>query len=397
MSLAIPTAGGSVGRAVLLRPASAPRMWLSSNEEMGMTARIAAAIAAFVLMGTVAAVAATLPPGGSFLDDDANIHEASIEAIAAEGITLGCNPPENDLYCPGSTVTRGQMAAFLVRALDLPATSEAPFSDASGVFEDSINRLAAAGITKGCNPPTNDRFCPGSAVTRGQMAAFLVRALDLPATSEAPFSDASGVFEDSINRLAAAGITKGCNPPTNDRFCPNDLVKRDQMASFLTRALALTPIVPPPAPVVLADGDGVGGIEFGASAAYVENTLGGWLGSPSSDTGWYLDPCTLTGPRREVRWDALTVYFWRDAYEGFEGWSLREYDGPIPSRVSVDGDWSFKTTWAELKAAGATYDEFFRFWEMGDYRGKVEYSVPLHGDAHLTYIGAGYGAYLHGC
>jgi hypothetical protein len=40
-----------------------------------------------------------------------------------------------------------------------------------------IESLAAAGITQGCNPPLNDRFCPDKSVTRGQMAAFLARAL----------------------------------------------------------------------------------------------------------------------------------------------------------------------------------------------------------------------------
>jgi hypothetical protein len=41
-----------------------------------------------------------------------------IEEMAVRGITLGCsvNPP---LYCPSASVTRAQMAAFLVRAFDL--------------------------------------------------------------------------------------------------------------------------------------------------------------------------------------------------------------------------------------------------------------------------------------
>ncbi len=78
------------------------------------------------------------------------------------------------------------------------------------------------------------------------MAAFLVRALDLPATTAEFFTDVGdSVFEADINRLAVAGITKGCNPPENDRYCPDDTVKRDQMASFLARALGLAPTVPP--------------------------------------------------------------------------------------------------------------------------------------------------------
>ncbi len=51
------------------------------------------------------------------------------------------------------------------------------------------------------------------------------------------FEDTDGsVFHDSITWLPAMGITKGCNPPVNDRFCPNDFVTRGQMAAFLKRA-----------------------------------------------------------------------------------------------------------------------------------------------------------------
>jgi hypothetical protein len=69
------------------------------------------------------------------------------------------------------------MAAFLGRALKL-AAPPAPiiFTDTRGhLFEGAISRLAHAGITVGCNPPDNNRFCPDSFVTRGEMAAFLVR------------------------------------------------------------------------------------------------------------------------------------------------------------------------------------------------------------------------------
>jgi len=44
------------------------------------------------------------------------------------------------------------------------------------VFEADIAKIAEAGITKGCNPEGTE-FCPGDPVTRGQMAAFLNRAL----------------------------------------------------------------------------------------------------------------------------------------------------------------------------------------------------------------------------
>jgi hypothetical protein len=179
-------------------------------------------------------------PGGTFFDDDFSVFEADIEWMAIEGITKGCNPPVNDMFCPTSSVTRGQMAAFLVRALDLTDTLNDPFTDDDdSIFEADIEKLAAAGITKGCNPPTNDRFCPDSKVTREQMAAFLVRALGYAddGGGDLFIDDDASIFEGDIDKLGTAGVTKGCNPPTNNLYCPGSVVTRGQMAAFLHRAL----------------------------------------------------------------------------------------------------------------------------------------------------------------
>ncbi len=189
------------------------------------------------------ATAEELEPGGTFLDDDGNVHEGAIEAIAAEGVTRGCG---GDSYCPSGLVTRGEMAAFLVRALNLPNASQERFTDDDGhIFEANIDALAEAGITQGCNPPENDRFCPDDTVTRGQMAAFLSRAGALTSDTD-HFSDDDGhLFESAINAIAEDGVTKGCNPPQNTSFCPDDTTRRDQMASFMSRFLDLAPIFPP--------------------------------------------------------------------------------------------------------------------------------------------------------
>ncbi len=114
-------------------------------------------------------------------------------------------------------------------------------------FSSPIRALLASGITVGCDR-NSTRFCPDAEVTRGQMAAFLVRALRLPAGDTTGFTDDDGhTFETDIERLAAAGITLGCNPPANDRYCPDQAVTRAQMAAFLTRGLPLEvpPAVPP--------------------------------------------------------------------------------------------------------------------------------------------------------
>lgn len=203
-------------------------------------AALALALSLFQVVG--------LPPGGTFTDDDGHVLEGAIEAIAAERITFGCNPPVNDRYCPDDVMTRAQMAAMIARAKNLPATSTDAFVDDEGhVLEGAINRLAAAGITLGCNPPANDRFCPERTVTRAEAAGFLARAEAIPASTTDHFVDDNGhVLEGAINRIADRGITIGCNPPVNDRFCPNDGITRAQAAGMLTRALGLTPMVPPP-------------------------------------------------------------------------------------------------------------------------------------------------------
>lgn len=74
------------------------------------------------------------------------------------------------------------MVALMVVALALFLTPVAAiaaggFSDVGddNVFKGDIEWLAKSGVTKGCNPPANDKYCPESHVTRGQMAAFLHR------------------------------------------------------------------------------------------------------------------------------------------------------------------------------------------------------------------------------
>jgi hypothetical protein len=186
-----------------------------------------------------------MAPGGSFTDDDGSVHEGAIEAIAAEGITRGCNPPTDDRFCPDDPVTRGQMAAFLTRALDLEARPASYEDTMDSVFRHDVGAIAARGITRGCDPPRNRRFCPEEPVTRGQVAAFLVRAFGY-APNPPSFTDVAGsVFAEDIGALAAAGVTRGCDPPANTRFCPDRLVTRAEMATFLSRALDLDPLAPP--------------------------------------------------------------------------------------------------------------------------------------------------------
>ena len=185
----------------------------------------------------------------AFTDTAGSVFRGAIDELAARGITFGCNPPANTRFCPDNPVTRGQMAIFIVRAFNLgPASADFFFDDNGKVYEDAANRLRQAGLTQGCGP---GRYCGDSSITRGEMAAFLTRARNLPAASRDFFvDDNNSIFENGINRVAEAGITFGCNPPSNTNFCPTANVTRGQMAAFLIRALGggVTPPPPPPPP-----------------------------------------------------------------------------------------------------------------------------------------------------
>jgi len=87
------------------------------------------------------------------------------------------------IYCPSAEVKRQEMAAMTIRAIgefNPPTPPTQRFTDVppSNPYYNFIDRMAALGITSGCgtNPPI---FCPTSSVTRGQMAVFLVRTFNL--------------------------------------------------------------------------------------------------------------------------------------------------------------------------------------------------------------------------
>lgn len=215
---------------------------------MRRTITLMAALLALLLTAIPLAAQEELPPGGTFVDDDGNPHEANIEALVAAGITEGCAP---ERYCPTDPVTRGQMASFLARALEgeLTPTDQDFFTDDEGnPHEANINLIAANEIAEGYG---NQMFGPQDSVTRGQMAAFLARALEgLTPTDQDFFTDDDGSpFEQDINLLAANDIVRGFDDTT---YGPETNITRAQMATMLVRALGLTPIQPPARPLEAA-------------------------------------------------------------------------------------------------------------------------------------------------
>ena len=198
----------------------------------------------------LAGVAMAQTVSGTFVDDDGNIHEPNIEAIAAAGITNGCDP-DASLYCPGSDVNRAEMAAFIIRALgqeDQLPVFQGYFPDvpAGQWFTPYVERLFQLELTTGYEDGT---YRPQTSVSRAEMAAFVLRAIG----QDAPLEPVQGIFADVdpsawyaplAEKMYALEITTGCATDPL-RYCPSDPVKRDQMASFLARALGLQPVTLP--------------------------------------------------------------------------------------------------------------------------------------------------------
>lgn len=166
-----------------------------------------------------------------------------IETLADYKITVGC---DTDKYCPSNPVTRAQMAVFIERGINggdfqPPPPTGTVFPDVgAGNFAAAfIEQFYRDGITGGCG---NSMYCPDDSVTRAQMAVFLLRAKF--GADHAP-PPPSGIFTDVpvdhwaaawIEELADENITSGCGEGI---YCPEDPVTRDQMAVFILRTFNL--------------------------------------------------------------------------------------------------------------------------------------------------------------
>lgn len=133
-------------------------------------------------------------PRAAFADvPSGSPHAAAIRRLAAADIvTGGPGGLPASRYGPGLTVTRAQMASLLdrtlthIRGAPLRAGGNVFADDTGSVHEAAANRLARAGIAQGRSPGL---LRPDGAVSRGAMASFLMRTVELLAaqgTTTAP-------------------------------------------------------------------------------------------------------------------------------------------------------------------------------------------------------------------
>jgi hypothetical protein len=221
-----------------------------------MRARYAAVAAAMSLLLSLAAVGVGSAAEGVPIDEACPSQQVTVPQFADVGAdhthadTIACmawwriaRGGADGSYRPGEPVTRAQMAAFVARMIRTPGGT-LPASPADRFPDDNrsphhfaINRLGAVGVVRGHHDGT---YRPDAAITRGQMATFLVGAYEyrtgrtLSASRDYFTDDGHSVHQANIDKAAEAGFTLGVAP---GRFAPDDPATRGQMASFLARTL----------------------------------------------------------------------------------------------------------------------------------------------------------------
>ena len=198
---------------------------------------------------TILAPFADVSPSDPFLP--------AIDLMREYGIDPGCGGSPA-LYCENDYTTRGDMAVFVTRSImggdNFTYTATPYFTDvpATHPLFQWIQKMRDLQITAGCGPTT---YCPDDSVTRGQMAVFIIRArYGATAAFDSPpiplFTDvpASNIFFPWIQEMEQLGITSGCGPTT---YCPNDPVTQGQISVFLMRG-AFNQLLPSNTPVIVS-------------------------------------------------------------------------------------------------------------------------------------------------
>ncbi len=183
--------------------------------------------------------------------------EPWINAFYFAGITTGCGTGPL-IYCPEASVTRAEMAVFLLRGEHgigyAPPAASHYFSDLPVTgkewMEPWIDQFYREGLTTGCGVDPLI-YCPEQHVTRAEMAVFVLRTIHIGTPGWTPPA-ASGFFSDVpvagkewmepwIDEYYREGLTTGCGSSPLI-YCPENDTTRAEMAVFIDRAFGITPV-----------------------------------------------------------------------------------------------------------------------------------------------------------
>lgn len=162
----------------------------------------------------------------------------AIEVMAAKGVINGIS---QDRFDPASDIKRGDFILMLVRALGLNASVDNSFADVSpdAYYAQAIAIAKKLGIANGVAP---DKFAPEAKITRQDMMALIVRALDanqtaLPAGTEQQlqtFADQAEVAEYALQAIATL-IKNGIVSGSGDQLNPTSYATRAETAAMIYR------------------------------------------------------------------------------------------------------------------------------------------------------------------
>ena len=160
------------------------------------------------------------PPAVSFKDVPASHRFYSdIAALSNQGVVSGF---KDGSFGPNKQVTRGETAIMIVRALDISAAGKTP-----------IEIVKERGIMGGY---PGGHFGADKPITRAEMAIVVTNAFDLKEVTSVSFTDVHADMKayDSIKRVVAAEIAYGVD---KNHFKPNAAVTRGEISAFINRAL----------------------------------------------------------------------------------------------------------------------------------------------------------------
>ena len=178
-------------------------------------------------------------PAAGFADVEGGVHGPSIDCMVWWDVAHGVTTTRFD---PTGNVTRGQMAAFVARSIraagaELPKGTDRFTDDDGTIFEDDIDALAAAGVVAGIGA---NRYAPDRVVTRGEMATFLVRAHEV-VTGQALVGTSDPFTDDDgavhEDSIDAAYDAGLVRGTAPGTYTPTRAVRRAEMATFLSRLL----------------------------------------------------------------------------------------------------------------------------------------------------------------
>ena len=167
----------------------------------------------------------------------------AVEKLFTLGIVKG---RPNGNYAPKETINRAEAARIMYGVLELEDyANEIGVKKYPDVPLDhwAYKEISTISDWEIMNGYTNGNFGPSDTLTRGQMAHILRKALELPdGPASLPFTDVvkNEYYYKGVASLYAANITKGKSATS---FDPNGFVTREELALFLDRSGVLNDLL----------------------------------------------------------------------------------------------------------------------------------------------------------